>query len=255
MNLINFLYVLSVISFLHVRICSFLRYRHDERPGTDTQIVALAKATMRRHKRNMVLLTAMALVFSITWLPLTILNVVADLDHKLFKEKQYNLLHAISLLIAMSSSVANPIMYGFFNSNFRRAFCDIIKVSSDSKSFDMKSRENASASRRQCLDFRSSGKNSSLRNTGEKRKLEGMCRLPFKKAASLVQLTTPKYCYGAIRGQYLQQGFKDGISETNSCPELAPTARKTDTLKETDKLNYAIQMPIADDSYESISSK
>ncbi|KAH9513340.1 hypothetical protein Btru_034659, partial [Bulinus truncatus] len=43
-----------------------------------------------------------------------------------FQESQYNLLHAVSLLLAMSSSVANPVMYGWFNTNFRKAFCELL---------------------------------------------------------------------------------------------------------------------------------
>ncbi|GFR93151.1 neuropeptide Y receptor type 1 [Elysia marginata] len=91
---------------------------------------------LRRHRTNMVLLTAVALVFSLMWLPLTILNITADLAHEIFQEGQYNLIHAISLLVAMSSSAINPIIYGWFNSNFRSAFMEILGLSSGEKSLE-----------------------------------------------------------------------------------------------------------------------
>ncbi|XP_005089627.1 neuropeptide Y receptor type 2 [Aplysia californica] len=131
--LIQYLTPSGVISFLHASICKFLHYRLEERPGMDTQITAKAKADMKRHRRTMMLLTAMALAFSITWLPLTILNITADLGHEVFKEQRYNLLHAIGLLIAMSSSVANPLMYGWFNSNFRRGFWELLGTKENRK--------------------------------------------------------------------------------------------------------------------------
>ncbi|XP_059155389.1 neuropeptide Y receptor type 2-like, partial [Physella acuta] len=124
--LIQYLTPASFISCLHARICKFLQYRLEERPGSDTQISERAKDDLKRHRRNMVLLTAMALIFSVTWLPLTLLNITADLDHTVFQEGDYNLMHAVCLLIAMSSSVANPVMYGWFNSNFRKAFCEFL---------------------------------------------------------------------------------------------------------------------------------
>ncbi|XP_013087079.2 neuropeptide Y receptor type 2-like [Biomphalaria glabrata] len=140
--LIQYLTPTCFISCLHARICNFLRYRLEERPGSDTQIQTKAREDLKRHRRNMVLLTAMAMVFSVTWLPLTLLNITADLGHEVFQESQYNLLHAISLLLAMSSSLANPVMYGWFNTNFRKAFCELlgfpersgdVKVSSNDK--------------------------------------------------------------------------------------------------------------------------
>ncbi|CAL1528023.1 unnamed protein product, partial [Lymnaea stagnalis] len=127
--LIQYLTPASFISCLHAKICKFLHYRLEERPGSDTQIQARAKNDLKRHRRNMALLTAMALVFSVTWLPLTLLNITADLFHEVFQEGQYNLLHAISLLLAMSSSMANPIMYGWYNSNFRKALCELLGFS------------------------------------------------------------------------------------------------------------------------------
>ncbi|RUS91553.1 hypothetical protein EGW08_000668, partial [Elysia chlorotica] len=132
--LVQYLTPASVISYLHGRICRFLQARHEERPGFESQMAEKTRNDLRRHRTNMVLLTAVALVFSLTWLPLTLLNITADLAHEIFQESHYNLIHAISLLVAMSSSAINPIIYGWFNSNFRCAFLEILGLSSGEKS-------------------------------------------------------------------------------------------------------------------------
>lgn len=245
-----------VISCLHARICNFLRYRQDERPGTDTQIAAKAKTAMKRHRRNMVLLTAMALVFSITWLPLTVLNVVADLDHKLFKEKQYNLLHAVSLLIAMSSSVANPIMYGFFNSNFRRAFCDLVKVSNESKaSFDIIGRGGKDTTSRKNGnggDLKPRGKTFSGQFMGGRRTTE-ICSGGFKKAMSLTNVQVSRSLYGQMRGATPR--FVEAVVEANSCPEFMPSTKADKEVGETDRLTCEIHKTAVNVSYDSISNE
>ena len=86
---------------------------------------------MKRHRKNLILLTSVAVSFSLAWLPLTVLNITADWTHDnsvfgMFGEEQFYLVHAICLLIAMTSSAVNPLLYGWFNTNFRNAFLDIL---------------------------------------------------------------------------------------------------------------------------------
>ena len=47
-------------------------------------------------------------------------------NHQIFEDQKYSLLHAICLLVAHTSSIVNPIMYGWFNSNFRKAFRELL---------------------------------------------------------------------------------------------------------------------------------
>lgn len=114
-----------VITILHARICHFLRLRIEENPTTEAENNR-ALRYMRQHRRNLLLLTAIAVSFSITWLPLTILNVTADFDYKLFADKNFNLLYAVCLLIAMGSAGLNPLYYGWFNVNFKNAFFELL---------------------------------------------------------------------------------------------------------------------------------
>ncbi len=75
----------------------------------------------RRHR----LLMAISLIFSITWLPLNVLNLTLDLYNpfKLPRDKEMMLIiYAACHLFGMSSACANPFLYGWFNENFRREF-------------------------------------------------------------------------------------------------------------------------------------
>nr|KAG5714348.1 hypothetical protein BaRGS_018565 [Batillaria attramentaria] len=128
--LIQYLTPTIVISVLHARICSFLRRRIHESPTSESQ-VRRNQREMKRHRKNLALLTAIAVSFSVTWLPLTILNITADWTHDhtlfgLFSEMWFYLAHAICLLLAMSSSAINPLLYGWLNHNFRNAFLEVL---------------------------------------------------------------------------------------------------------------------------------
>ena len=68
---------------------------------------------------------AISLIFSITWLPLNVLNLTLDLYNpfKLPRDKEMMLIiYAACHLFGMSSACANPFLYGWFNENFRNEF-------------------------------------------------------------------------------------------------------------------------------------
>ena len=116
---------LAVISTLHGRICTFLRLRINLHPRSEGEIQRVLRE-IKRHKRNMLLLTAIAISFALAWLPLTILNTLADYDYTLFLDKNFNQVYGYSLLVAMCSACINPILYGWFNTNFRQAFLEVL---------------------------------------------------------------------------------------------------------------------------------
>ena len=73
----------------------------------------------RRHR----LLLAISLIFSITWLPLNVLNLTHDLFNPFTlprDREMMNIIYATCHLFGMSSACANPFLYGWFNENFRR---------------------------------------------------------------------------------------------------------------------------------------
>ena len=68
------------------------------------------------------LLMAIAVLFAICWFPLTLLNLLADINYFFFMHHNFLLVFATAHLVAMFSACINPIVYGWFNSNFRREF-------------------------------------------------------------------------------------------------------------------------------------
>lgn len=116
---------LAIISALHGRICQFLKVRINGNPRTDREMERVIRE-VKRQRRNMLLLTAIAVLFAISWLPLTVLNTLADYDYRLFLNRNFIQAYAYCLLAAMCSACLNPIIYGWFNTNFRKAFLQVI---------------------------------------------------------------------------------------------------------------------------------
>jgi len=82
---------------------------------------------VRKLYKTQRLLVAVVLVFTISWLPLNLINVLLDLgvDQKLgfsLGDVASRGVFAGAHLFALSSSVSNPVIYGFFNSSFRTQF-------------------------------------------------------------------------------------------------------------------------------------
>ncbi|XP_060563132.1 neuropeptide Y receptor type 1-like [Ruditapes philippinarum] len=119
--LIQYAAPLAIISVLHGKICQFLQVRIKNNPRTDLEMARVLR-DIKRQRKNMLLLTGIAVSFAVAWLPLTVLNTLADYDFRLFLNRNFNHAYAYCLLAAMCSACLNPIIYGWFNSNFRKAF-------------------------------------------------------------------------------------------------------------------------------------
>ncbi|KFM76372.1 Neuropeptide Y receptor type 1, partial [Stegodyphus mimosarum] len=75
---------------------------------------------LRRNTRATMVLMNISIVFTISWLPWNSLNLLAEFNPDLMDPKDLYLAFAICHMTAMSSSVTNPILYGWLNSNIRR---------------------------------------------------------------------------------------------------------------------------------------
>ncbi|GFT12372.1 neuropeptide F receptor [Nephila pilipes] len=111
-----------VLTVTHLRIKTYLNRsvrKHDARssPRTSERL----KKELRRNNRATVVLSFISIVFACSWLPWNAFNIMADFDllSKLPPEHFY-MAFVVCHLVAMSSSVTNPILYGWFNSNVRR---------------------------------------------------------------------------------------------------------------------------------------
>ena len=66
------------------------------------------------------------LVFVASWMPLNIFNIMADFGHALLSVlDKKGLVFPICHMLVLCSACANPILYGWFNENFRR---ELVKV-------------------------------------------------------------------------------------------------------------------------------
>lgn len=86
----------------------------------------------RRMKRTNYLLISIAVIFGVSWLPLNIFNLYADIYFSTHKITQSILVgYAICHMIGMSSACSNPLLYGWLNENFRKEFKELLCNSSE----------------------------------------------------------------------------------------------------------------------------
>ncbi|XP_049593353.1 neuropeptide FF receptor 2 [Syngnathus scovelli] len=88
-------------------------------PGTEAR-----QTVSRKKKRVVVMLLVVALLFALSWLPLWSLMMLSDYGS--LSEAQHRVvniyLYPLAHWLAFFNSSVNPIIYGFFNENFRRGF-------------------------------------------------------------------------------------------------------------------------------------
>ncbi|XP_076438821.1 neuropeptide Y receptor type 2-like [Babylonia areolata] len=117
--LFQYLLPAAAIMALHLLICRFLRTRVHLRADS-----ARSRRKMARHRKNLVLLTVISVTFDVQWLPITVVNILADFDPALFPSaRHFCLTYSLCLLFALTSVFTNPVVYGWYNSNFRGDLC------------------------------------------------------------------------------------------------------------------------------------
>lgn len=79
-----------------------------------------------RVHRTIALLRCISLIYSFSWLPLNLFNIVVDFiepDEEAHINKASQMMwYAFCHILGMSSACSNPILYGWYNNNFRREF-------------------------------------------------------------------------------------------------------------------------------------
>lgn len=86
----------------------------------------------RRLQRTNVLLGSIAIIFCISWLPLNLFNLIADLYNSgSFSSQPMMICYAVCHMMGMSSACSNPVLYGCLNENFWKEFKDILCISSE----------------------------------------------------------------------------------------------------------------------------
>ncbi|XP_030644109.1 neuropeptide Y receptor type 2 [Chanos chanos] len=111
---------LAIISFAYARIWSKLR-NHVSPTGRSER--------HRRRKKTTKMLVAVVVVFTVSWLPFHAFQLAIDIDHSVLDMRDFKLLYTAFHIVAMCSTFANPILYGWMNRNYRTAFLAVCKCS------------------------------------------------------------------------------------------------------------------------------
>nr|XP_014350978.1 PREDICTED: neuropeptide Y receptor type 2-like [Latimeria chalumnae] len=118
MLLIQYILPLSIISYAYITI--WIKLRNHVSPGGGNDHYH------RRRKTTKMLVTVVA-VFAVSWLPFHVFQLASDIDSKVLDLNEYKLIYTIFHVIAMCSTFANPLLYGWMNNNYRTAFIAAFK--------------------------------------------------------------------------------------------------------------------------------
>ncbi|XP_054715040.1 neuropeptide Y receptor type 5-like [Uloborus diversus] len=110
---------MNIRSHLNARVSQDDSSKTCETPNISVNHEKL-KRDLRRNTRATMVLLNISIVFTISWLPWNGLNLLAEFNPNLLGPKELYLAFAVCHMTAMSSSVTNPILYGWLNSNIRR---------------------------------------------------------------------------------------------------------------------------------------
>ncbi|XP_019951007.1 neuropeptide Y receptor Y2, like [Paralichthys olivaceus] len=125
MLILQYFLPLSIISFAYARIWSKLR-GHVSPAETCGNSSASSDRHRRRRKTTKMLVT-MVVVFAVSWLPFHAFQLATDIDSTVLDMRDYRLLYTVFHVVAMCSTFANPLLYGWMNRNYRAAFLAVFK--------------------------------------------------------------------------------------------------------------------------------
>ncbi|XP_014255781.1 neuropeptide F receptor-like [Cimex lectularius] len=121
----------GVVGCIHAKIASYL-HSHAKTQRDSRR----AQRELQRNKRTTMLLSGVAVLFAVSWLPLGLFSLWADLLYTAdsaketsFSPESFFVALAACHVIAMSSAVSNPIVYGWLNSNIRRELLQLFSSS------------------------------------------------------------------------------------------------------------------------------
>ncbi|QQP51792.1 Neuropeptide receptor A10, partial [Caligus rogercresseyi] len=86
------------------------------------------------------MLISMVIVFGTCWLPLNTINFIGDLNYDLYCWEYHHIAFFICHVMAMSSTVYNPFLYGWYNDSFQKSL--VFFPSSSSSLVDVVKRDN-----------------------------------------------------------------------------------------------------------------
>lgn len=107
---------LAVISIAYARIWNKLKKTRGGRNDRH-----------QRRRKTTKMLLMMVVVFAVCWLPFHAFQLAVDIDSTVLSMKDFKLLFTVFHIVAMCSTFANPILYGWMNNNYRKAFLSVFE--------------------------------------------------------------------------------------------------------------------------------
>ncbi|XP_035005404.1 neuropeptide Y receptor Y2, like [Hippoglossus stenolepis] len=125
MVILQYFLPLSIISFAYARIWSKLRGHVS--PAEACNNSTASSDRHRRRRKTTKMLVTMVVVFAVSWLPFHAFQLATDFYSTVLDMRDYRLLYTVFHVIAMCSTFANPLLYGWMNRNYRAAFLAVFK--------------------------------------------------------------------------------------------------------------------------------
>ncbi|XP_034413602.1 neuropeptide Y receptor Y2, like [Cyclopterus lumpus] len=128
MLILQYFLPLSIISFAYARIWSKLRaHVNPAESGAGAGGSSAGSERHRRRRKTTKMLVTMVVVFAVSWLPFHAFQLATDIDSAVLDMRDFRLLYTVFHVVAMCSTFANPLLYGWMNRNYRAAFLAVFK--------------------------------------------------------------------------------------------------------------------------------
>ncbi|XP_022253604.1 neuropeptide F receptor-like [Limulus polyphemus] len=135
----------TVLVVTHFRVKAHLSTVNPRKSGHENdQHSERTQREVRRNLRANKVLQNVCLVFTISWLPWNLINLLADVYPNVMTPKDLYMTFAICHIIAMTSATSNPILYGWLNTNIRRELVRLVQRFSCSSIANNVNRQNVS---------------------------------------------------------------------------------------------------------------
>jgi len=105
--LFQYVFPIIIVSVVYTRLCMKLRTRAIRRTST-TQLPKLKSRLKKRTRKTNSLLISIALIFCISWLPLNLINIVADFCFPFKSDETFRIVFAICHMAG--NYIANSIL-------------------------------------------------------------------------------------------------------------------------------------------------
>ncbi|XP_046877080.1 neuropeptide Y receptor Y7 [Hypomesus transpacificus] len=117
MLVLQYVLPLAIISYAY--ICIWVKLKNHVSPSSRSD-------SLKRRKKTTKMLALVVVVFATCWLPFHVFQLASDLDLAL-RLKEYKLIYTVFHIVAMCSTFANPLLYGWMNKNYRNGFLMVFR--------------------------------------------------------------------------------------------------------------------------------